>query len=228
MHRSQRIAIFVTALAVALAFALPVQAAQLYRYRSVDGGLVIASSVPNDRVPLGYEVLDRNTGRLLRTVAPQLTPVEAAAKADFERRLALCEVAQRRVKTMYESDGDIDGAEAQAIESVETRIVNAQANLIHVRKQRDQFQEQAARMERNGQGVNAILVGNIERTQTQIASLEQEIVQRRQEQERIGIEYERDRVMFELGPCEQAAGHQLFDPSDQDQPGPDQVGQTAR
>lgn len=209
MYRFQRPAIVVATLALALA--LPVQAAQLYRYRNADGGLVIASSVPNDRVPLGYEVLDQNSGRLVRTVAPQLTPAQAAAKAEFERRFALCETAQRRVKTMYESDADIDAAEAQAMESVETRIINAQANLTHVRKQQGQFEEQAARMERNGQGINTILVGNLDRTRVQVASLEQEIEQRRQEQAQIAIEYNRDRMVFDLSACEKAAGHQLFD-----------------
>ena len=196
------------------ALALPAQAANLYRYRNAEGGLVIASSIPNDRVPLGYEVIDSNSGRLLRRVAPQLTPAQAAAKAEFERRLKLCERSQRRVRTMYETSDDINAAEAQALESIETRVLNAEANLLHVRNQLSRFEEQAARLERSGTGVSAVLVGNIERANVQIANLEGEIDQRRVEMQRARVEYERDRAIFALGECESAVDSSLFDRQD--------------
>ena len=191
--------------------ALPAQAANLYRFRDANGGLVISSSIPNDRVPLGYEVIDGTSGRTLQKVAPQLSPAEAAAKAEFERRLALCTRAQRRVRTMYEVPEDIDAAETQALESLETRIINAQANLVHVRNQLSQFEQQAARLERNGTGVTAVLVGNIERAKAQIANLEQEIAQRRAEQAATRNEYARDRAIFKVNDCELAVDSALFD-----------------
>ena len=197
--------------ALLILLALPAQAANLYRFRDANGGLVISSSIPNDRVPLGYEVIDGNSGRTLQKVAPQLSPAEAAAKAEFERRLALCARAQRRVQTMYETPTDIDAAEKQALESLETRIINAQANLTHVRNQLSQFEQQAARLERNGTGVTAVLVGNIERAKAQIANLEKEIAQRREEQAATRKEYSRDRAIFEVEECEQAVDSALFD-----------------
>lgn len=190
------------------------QAGQLYRYRNADGGLEISSSIPNDRVPKGYEVIDSFSGRLLRTVAPQLTPEQAAAKAEHERRVGICEIAQRRVQTMYESNDDIDQAETKALQSLETRIVNAQANLTHLRSQRSKLEDQAARMERSGKGVTPILVGNLERAQNQIQNLEVEIVQRQEEQQETRNGYELDRQIFELGDCEQAAKSPLFDLQD--------------
>lgn len=191
--------------------ALPVEAGNLYRFRNADGGLVIASSIPNDRVPLGYEVIDSSSGRLLQTIAPQLTPREAAAKAEWERRLNLCETAQRRVQTMYESLEDIDAAELQALESIDTRILNAQASLAHARNQRSEFEETAARMERNGGGVPPTLVGNLQRASIQIDSLEQEIAQRQSEKVTVRREYDQDREVFKISSCEVAANHRLFD-----------------
>ncbi len=191
------------------------QAGQLYRYRNADGGVEISSSIPNDRVPKGYEVIDSTSGRLLRTVAPQLTPAQAAAKAEHERRVGVCTIAQRRVQTMYESDEDIDQAETKAMQSLQTRIVNAQANLTHLRSQRAKLEDQAARMERSGKGVSPILVGNLERAQNQIKNLEQEIVQRHSEQQETRDSYLLDRQIFELDDCEQAAKSPLFDLADE-------------
>ena len=80
------------------AMALPAQAGQLYRFTNADGGLELSSSIPNDRVPFGYDVIDSRSGRLLRKVDPQLTAAEAAAKAELERRVNVCQIAQRRVR----------------------------------------------------------------------------------------------------------------------------------
>lgn len=187
------------------------QAGALYRYKNADGGIELSSSIPNDRVPFGYDVIDGASGRLLRTVAPQLTPAEAAAKAEHERRVGVCQIAQRRVQTMYESHEDIDNAEIKAMQSLETRIVNAQANLTHLRNQRSKLEDQAARLERSGKGVTPVLVGNLERASNQIETLLQEIDARRSEQLDTREGYELDRQIFSLGDCEVASKSRLFD-----------------
>ncbi|MEM6710094.1 MAG: hypothetical protein AAF648_15045 [Pseudomonadota bacterium] len=183
----------------------------MYRYLNSDGIVVMASSIPNDRVPLGYEVIDSRSGRVLELVAPQLTPEEARAKAEFERRFDLCMASKRRVLAMYESTEDIDAAERQAMESLENRVLNTQANLSHVQNQLRDFEAQAARQERSGAAVGPTLVGNIERARFQIANLEEQIAARRREQEALRKDYARDRVVFALGECEEAAYHALFD-----------------
>lgn len=197
-----------TLLAVAAA---PAHAGKLYRFTGADGGLVLSSSIPNDRVPLGYDVIDSRSGRLLHKVAPQLTPAEAAAKAERERRIGVCKIAQRRVQTMYESDADIDDAETKALQSLETRVVNAQANLTHLQNQRSKLEDQAARLERNGTGVTPRLIANLERANTQIKNLELEIAQRHLEQDETKHSYTLDRSIFALGDCEVASESPLFD-----------------
>lgn len=199
------------ALAGAAMLALPAHAAQLYRFTNSQGGLELSYSIPNDRVPYGYEVIDSQSGRLLRTVAPQLTPAEAAAKAEHERRMGVCKIAQRRVQTMYESDADIDDAETKAMQSLETRIVNAQANLTHLINQRSRLEDQAAQLERSGRGVTRRLIANLERANNQIKTLEREISQRHAERKETRDGYELDRSIFALGDCEVASASPLFD-----------------
>lgn len=202
---------YLAAASVLVALTLPAHAGQLYRFTNADGGVELSSSVPNSRVPFGYDVIDSRSGRLLRKVDPQLTPAEAAAKAERERRIGVCAIAQRRVQTMYESDADINDAETKTLQSLETRIVNAQANLTHLRNQRSKLEDQAARLERNGTGVTPVLVGNLDRANTQITNLELEIAHRRQEQDDARAGYEQDRAIFALGDCEIASQSPLFD-----------------
>ncbi|MFK7912420.1 MAG: hypothetical protein AB8B93_00785 [Pseudomonadales bacterium] len=210
-HPARQLRRYLAAASVLLAATLPAHAGQLYRFTNADGGLELSSSVPNARVPFGYDVIDSRSGRLLRKVDPQLTAAEAAAKAERERRIGVCAIAQRRVQTMYESDADINDAESKALQSLETRIVNAQANLTHLRNQRSKLEDQAARLERNGTGVTPVLVGNLDRANNQIDNLDLEIEHRRQEMADTRAGYEQDRAIFALGDCEVAASSPLFD-----------------
>lgn len=207
--RSRAAGWLLTAL-VASVLAGSVQAGELYRFKNASGGLVLSSSIPNERVTEGYEVIDSYSGRLLRTVAPQISAEEAAAKAEFERRVGVCKIALRRVQTMYESNEDIDKAETKALQSLETRIVNAQANLTHLRNQRSNFEDQAARMERSGNGVTPALMGNLERANNQIANLEKEIQHRSAEQDEARDGYALDRKIFAVEDCELAASQGEF------------------
>lgn len=211
--RSRAVGWLLAALAAG-SLAGPVQAGELYRFKSAGGGLVLSSSIPNERVTQGYEVIDGYSGRVLRTVAPQISAAEAAAKAEFERRVGVCQIALRRVQTMYESNEDIDSAETKALQSLETRIVNAQANLTHLKNQRSNFEDQAARMERSGNGVTPALMGNLERANNQIENLEQEIAHRSAEQEETQAGYALDRKIFAVEDCEAAAVHAVFDSED--------------
>lgn len=196
------------ALAAALAASLLAPASwagQLYRYANEQGITVIGSTVPNDIVRNGYQVIDSATGRVLRTVAAQLTPKQAKLKAAREEKYAQCKDSQRRVNSLYEADEDIDHAEKQALDSIETRIINAQASLTQMRNQERDLEDQAARLERSGHGVTPILVGNIKQAKAQIQNLELEILGRRVEQDEARKQFNRDREVFLQGDCGEIA-----------------------
>lgn len=210
--RSALVAALGTAL-LAMTLAPATWAGQLYRYANAQGGVVIGSNVPNDLVRNGYQVIDSATGRVLRTVAAQLTPKQAKLKAAREERYAQCRDSQRRVNSLYETNEDIDHAEKQALASIETRIINAQASLTQMRNQERDLEDQAARLERSGHGVTPILVGNIEQAKAQIQNLELETLGRRVEQDEARKQFDRDREVFLQGDCsviaEQVTLHSL-------------------
>ncbi len=188
-------------LALLLGVTMSAQAGKLYRYTNAQGAIEIASSIPNELVKNGYQVIDSSSGRVLRTVAPQLTPQQVALKSARQKHIAQCRDAQRRVNSLYQHAEDIDLAERQALDSIETRILNAQASLTQLRIQQRDLEDQAARFERSGHGVTAQLMGNIEKARAQIETLEVEVLARRVEQDEARLQFVRDREVLRQGDC---------------------------
>lgn len=173
---------------------------QLYRFTNAQGKLEIAYVIPNDRVKFGYDVLD-DSGRLVRRVAPELTAAELEAKRKRDAALAECRATWQRVSTMYQTEADIDRYEAEEIESLETTVANDRANLLVLKGQHDDLLAQAARTERSGGTLTGILIQNIERAANQVKLLEQTIVNREKERNKIAGRFERERAAFRRGKC---------------------------
>ncbi|MCZ6658549.1 MAG: hypothetical protein O7C67_14745 [Gammaproteobacteria bacterium] len=179
---------------------------KVFRFYDDSGNLVISHVVPNHRVKYGYEILDGTTYAVIETILPQLTVEQAQIKARRDHDLAVCKAKLQRVQALYRSIDDVDYSEEQVIASLDTRIVNANANVVHLRNQLDDLQSRAARAERAGSEPTAALVSNIGRTETQIANLQAEIQQRRQEQNQKRGEFEDDRKMLGISDCEVVVG----------------------
>jgi len=153
--------------------ALSAEAARLYRYKNDDNGWVIASSVPNERVKNGFQVVDE-TGRVIEEVAPQRSPDEAAIYiAELEAKQER-EEAIRRINLLYGVEEDITYALSKALDSIDKSLANTQANLRQLRSQRQRLETQAARIERAGSKLSSDLVANISALGSQIENLETE------------------------------------------------------
>jgi len=155
---------------------LPVtsEAARLFRYTDERGNLVMSYTIPNDRVKYGYEVVNES-GQLIEKVDRQLTDAEYSAKMAREEMLKTCSIALRRVQTMYQGLADVDSAEVQALESIDTRIANAKANLGHVQNQKGELEGQAAQLDIQGRSIPNELLDNIARANAQEKNLLAEI-----------------------------------------------------
>ncbi len=180
-----------------VAVASPAEAARLYRFINDSGQTEISHAVPNHLVRRGYEVVDSNTGRVVQVVEPQMTPAQIAAKEAREQRTQQCEQLKARVLNMYASLADIDYAESKTLESIDTRLANAEVNLQHLRNQQRDLEDRAARAERGGDVLSDILKGNIARAEIQIANLEQEMVLRKDERDDVRVRFEQDRQTFQ-------------------------------
>ncbi len=184
-----------------LVAALDAQSAgRLYRFVNSQGKVEISNAIPNDRVPLGYDVLD-SSGRLILRVAPELTPAQIKQKRRKEAELRACREGYLRVTAMYQTEADIDRFKGQAVEALETAIANDQANLLVVRGQHSELLAQAARAERSGSTLSAILVQNIERAKGQIKLLEKSVSDRRLQHSQIESRFQKEREILRRGPC---------------------------
>jgi len=176
------------------------EAARFYRYINAEGLEEISHTIPNDRVALGYDVLDANM-RLVEHVARQLSPEEIVTRNRQQSEEAVCLTSQKRVRALYESEEDITQAEEQALDSLTNRITNAQANLAQLRNQHRALEEEAARMDRAGQSLTSIVLGNIDRANAQIENLEGEIAQRKVEKEETRRQHAVDLEVFRRSEC---------------------------
>ncbi len=175
-------------------------AGRLYRFVNSQGKVEIANSIPNDRVPLGYDVLDAS-GRMILRIAPQLTPAQIKQKRQKEAEQRACREGHLRVTAMYQTEADIDRFKGQAVEALQTAIANDQANLLVVRGQHAELLAQAARAERSGSTLSAILVQNIDRAKGQIKLLEKSIRDRQMEHDQIDHKFHKEREILRRGPC---------------------------
>jgi hypothetical protein len=175
-------------------------AGRLYRFVNSQGKVEISNSIPNDRVPLGYDVLD-DSGRLILRIAPQLTPAQIKQKRQKEAEERACREGYSRVTAMYQTEADIDRFKGQAVEALQSAIANDQANLLVVRGQHAELLAQAARAERSGSTLSAILVQNIDRAKGQIKLLEKSIRDRQLEQDQIDNKFQKEREILRRGPC---------------------------
>lgn len=170
-------------------------AAKLYRYKDNDDGWVIASSVPNDRVKNGYEVVDE-TGRLLEEVAPQRSPAEAKQYIAALEAEQVRDEAIRRINLLYGSESDIDYALKKALLSIDNSMANSTANMRQLKAQRQRLETQAARIQRAGNTLSDDMVTNITALSQQISNLQLEMDRRIEQKDVERVRHTRDRELF--------------------------------
>lgn len=184
---------------LALVLAAP-SFAQFYKYRDDNGNWVISHNIPNDRVKNGYLIID-DRGRVIEEVGRQLSDREYKEKIRQEAAVQACEEALNRVRNLYQNLADIDYAEGQALDAIETSIANLRANLTHIQNQKKELEAQAAQMDIAGQALPPTLLANIERAQSEESNLEDAIRQKTKDKADLSREFDYDRSVFGLEDC---------------------------
>ena len=199
----KRIACFFALGLLTVGLALPVDAAgQLYRYRNAEGHAEISYSVPPERAPLGYEVLDAYSMRVVKVVEAQKSPEEIARLERETQARNACQEALDRVNRLYQSELDVNAAREQTVGSILTRIENAKVNLAQVQSQKRELEAEAARQERSGNALNTGLRTNIDRANQQVKNLQEEIAQRHEEHETAEARFAEELKLFLQGTCQ--------------------------
>jgi hypothetical protein len=175
-----------------------VGAKELYRYKDAAGIPVINDRLPPEAVPLGYEVLNEE-GVVIRVVAPQMTEEELALQSaqvkeeQAKREAAAAQKARDESLLMrYSSVADIEAARERALQSIRIRVSILRSNVRSAVQQIENYQAQAANIERAGGKVDAATAEAIEAARRRLASTQKAVAERELEIERVIQEYQVD------------------------------------
>ena len=198
---------FVSALVSALLLQVTAPAAEsanLYRYTNDEGNVVVDCQVPTRYVAQGYEVLNME-GVVLEVVPRQLTEeekkvlnaqqeLEEAARAEQERLKEWDESLLLRYSTI----ADIEAAEERALRDLRIRMSILKGNKRSLKQQVENYQAQAADLERRGQEVDVARLVAIEDIQAEIETTDRSINERAREIEEVEQAYQRDKDRFRM------------------------------
>jgi vacuolar-type H+-ATPase subunit I/STV1 len=174
------------------------QSRTLYRYYDDEGKMVVDYRVPAEHVGKGYEVLN-DKGVVIQVVPRELTGEEKAQR-DIEERLRLeAEAEQERLRKWdeslllrYSTIEDIEDARERALRDLRIRVSILKSNKRSLKQQVENYQSQAADLERSGQTVDMERLRTIEELQGEIAATDRAIADRQQEIERVSGTYQLD------------------------------------
>ena len=185
-----------------LALSQAVFAVDLYRYINDEGSTVIDYQVPPEHVKKGYEVIN-DKGVVVRVVPRELTE-EEQKEADALKRLeqeALAE--QQRLQEWdealllrYSTIEDIEAAQERALRDLRIRVSILKSNKRSLKQQVENYQVQAAEMERMGKQVDVARLQAIEDLQSEIAITDRAIADREVEITAVQAAYESDIERF--------------------------------
>ncbi len=179
-------------------------AVNLYRYTNEEGVTVVDYQVPAAYVGKGYEILNPE-GMVVRVVPRELTEeekkvlnaqqeLEAAASAEENRLREWDESLLLRYSTIE----DIEAARERALGDLRIRLSILKTNKRSLKQQVENYQAQAADLERSGREVDMARISAIEDIQAEIASTDRSINERAREIEEVSAAYEKDIERFEM------------------------------
>ena len=179
-------------------FLLPAEAGNLYRYRNVEGVLVVDWTVPAEYTRHGYEVLN-DDGIVVEVVPRELTAEERKdralsqriadrAKAEEERLRLWDETLLRR----YSAVEDVESARDRSLRELKIRISILKSNRRSLRQKVENYQANIADAERDGVTPSEADLEAIEILKREIIGTKKAIDDRQIEVDRVFAEYALD------------------------------------
>lgn len=179
--------------------------ARLYRYRNAEGRVEISNAVPASRARFGYEVLDAASGRVIESVAPELSGAALERKLAEDRAYADCVQQLARIRALYSSVDELEAARAKTLSALDSRIAHLENSRVRAEARLQSLRAEAAQMERSGRAVTAELKSTMGALEADIRELAAEIVERRADQAAADARFDADRALQLAGTCDQPA-----------------------
>lgn len=167
----------------------------IYRYKNNQGITVLDSNIPPEYVNKGYEIVSLS-GKVIKVIAPV---TEGAEGERLYREKLEREVRERediQLRRSYSNVGDIDAAKTRNLESLRGNISILHANLTSARTRLQNYQSQAAAIERAGRQLPEDLLKNISNLVQEEKDIQVQIQQREEEYKTVEQKFDADRKRF--------------------------------
>jgi hypothetical protein len=193
-------------LAILLLMGLPAVAhsRDLYRYYNEDGHMVVDYQVPAEYVGRGYEVLNTK-GVVIKVVPRELTEEErqvADAQQILDARAAEEEERLRKwdesLLLRYSTIEDIEALRERNLRNLRIRVSILKSNRRGLKHKVENYQSQAADIERRGEEVDLVQLRAIEDTQAEISTTERAIIDREREIKEVADAFQMDIDRFAM------------------------------
>ena len=178
--------------------------AELYRYYDGEGKMVVDYRVPNEYAGAGYEVLNED-GMVIKVVPRELTEEEKSQRNAEEDLQAKAEAEQERLRKWdeslllrYSTIEDIEAARERALRDLRIRVSILKSNRRSFKHQVENYQAQAADLERSGEEVEVKHLQVIDELQGEISTTDRAIAEREREIEAVSKGYQADIDRFAL------------------------------
>lgn len=174
----------------------------LYRYYDGEGKMVIDYRVPAEYAGAGYEVLN-DKGVVIKVVPRELTEEEKQQRNALEIQQAAAEAEQERLRKWdeslllrYSTIADIEDMRERSLRDLRIRVSILKSNRRSLKQQVENYQSQAADLERRGQEVDVDRLQAIEELQREIAATDRAIAERQREIQEVSAGYQADIERF--------------------------------
>ena len=174
----------------------------LYRYYDGEGKMVIDYRVPAEYAGAGYEVLNED-GVVIKVVPRELTEEEKQQRNALEIQQAEAEAEQERLRKWdeslllrYSTIADIEDMRERSLRDLRIRVSILKSNRRSLKQQVENYQSQAADLERRGQEVDVDRLQAIEELQREIAATDRAIAERQREIQEVSAGYQADIERF--------------------------------
>ncbi|MEH6568543.1 MAG: hypothetical protein V7709_05680 [Halioglobus sp.] len=175
----------------------------MYRYINDQGNVVLGYQVPTGDVKKGYEVLNED-GIVIEVVPRELTDEERANVSAQDKVLAAADAEKERLRQWdeslllrYSTIEDIEAARSRALSSLLINVSILKSNTRSLKQQVENYQAQAANIERRGGEVDVQRLAAIEDLQGEIEATERSILERNREMEEVKAKFQMDMDRFE-------------------------------
>ncbi|WP_049723258.1 hypothetical protein [Gilvimarinus polysaccharolyticus] len=169
----------------------------LFRYKSLEGHLVVQQSIPPAAAARGYEIIT-NTGRILKTVNASPKGADAVKAAEQMRREAELAEWDANLNRRFSTVKDIESAKQRSLLELRGNLSILRANLSGVVLQLEEQQRRAGTMERSGRPVSDTIQSNIATLEAEVIEVEKQIEQRSAALENASEKFDQDIERFKV------------------------------